>query len=335
MGRASAGNKAVRPGQTRDHTVPQMYLRHFAQRQARRTYELSVRRIDNPDRTFPAAPSAIGAERGFYWGTTLEGIPHHACEELFSHLEGNAETVLKAILDDRDWALTPNWPLKPDQRGALAWWMAAQILRTTRQRQRLAHLSADVKEDPELPDDIAKIAANNSHLYYIVANVAALTAALYDRPWGLGFSDMCLLTSDVPVVIWNRPDEENQILAVAQSDVMLPLDPHRLLFLPGAGLQMHDPRKRVDHRLRIEGAVGFALVGIAWDVADQFVVHHPRHDPWKHWKPDGPRQPRPWIGESHSAPQYILEYPVLPPNLNIEQRWTVEHPPSRTVASER
>lgn len=85
---------------------------------------------------------------------------------------------------------------------------------------------------------------------------------------------------------------------------MLPLDPHRPLFLPSSAQQLTDPRKRTDHLLRIEGAVGMALVEVAYDVADQFVVHHPRHDPWLHWKPNSPRQPRPWAGEARSAPQY-------------------------------
>lgn len=333
MGRASAGKKAARTGRTRDHTVPQMYLRHFAEHQARRQYELRVRRLDNPDRAFPAAPSAIGAERGFYWGTTLDGVPHHSCEELFTSLEGNAETALKTILDDKDWALTPQWPLPPEQRSALSWWMAAQILRTTRQRKRLSHPQPPPEDAPDLPDDIARIAANNPHLRYIVENIAVLAFVLHNRPWGLGFSDMCLLTSDVPVVIWNRPDADDQVLAVAQSDIMLPLDPHRLLFLPSPAEQLTDPRKRTDHLLHIEGAVGMALVEVAYDVADQFVVHHPRHDPWLHWKPHSPRQPRPWAGEDHSAPQYAIQYTVFPPDRNIERRWTIEHPPPRTAAS--
>ncbi|WP_458338737.1 DUF4238 domain-containing protein [Streptomyces sp. 372A] len=323
MGRASRGKQ---PGGTRDHTVPQMYLRHFAEHQARRQYLLEMRRIEKPDLVIPAAPSKIGAKTGFYWGTTLDGIPHHACEEFFTQLEGNAEAVLKRILDHKEWALTPEWPLTPEQRGAFAWWMAAQILRTTRQRSRLTHGLQPTEHNPELPEYIAKLASNNPHLQYIVENVAALAATLYNRPWGLGYSDMCLLTSDVPVVVWNRPDEDDQILAVAQSDVMLPLDPHRLLFLPSPAQQRADLRKRVDHLLHIKGAVGMALVGISWDVADQFVVYHPRHDPWKHWKPDGPRHPRPWADENHSAPQYALEYPVLPRDRNVERRWTIEHP---------
>ncbi|MFD3720072.1 hypothetical protein [Streptomyces sp. NPDC058674] len=90
--------------------------------------------------------------------------------------------------------------------------------------------------------------------------------------------------------------------------------------------------QRVDHLMHAEGAIGFALVEVAYDVADQFVIHHPEHDPWKHWEPNSPGQPKPWDGQTHSAPQYILEYPVFPPSQNIERRWTVEHPPPRSPA---
>ncbi|WP_328514061.1 DUF4238 domain-containing protein [Streptomyces mirabilis] len=329
MGKASQRKRA---GGTRDHTVPQMYLRHFAQHRARRQYELRVRRIDKLDRPFPAMTASIGAEVGFYWGATLDGKAHHACEELFTLLEGQAETVLKTILDDREWALTPQWPLASAQRSSLAWWMAAQVLRTTRQRKRLAHLHLPAEPD-DVPEEIAHLAANNPHLRYIVGNIAAMAASFYGRPWGLGFSDMCLLTSDVPVVIWNRPDEEDQLLALAHSDVMLPLDPHRLLFLPSPRQRMRDPHKRADHLLHVSGAIGMALVDVAFDVADEFVVYHPHHDPWEHWSPSGPRQPKPWVGETHSAPEYLMEYPVFPAHLNIEHRWTKEHPPRRKAAS--
>lgn len=47
MGKASTAKNAAKPGKTREHTVPQMYLRHFAQHQARRQYELRVRRVVN------------------------------------------------------------------------------------------------------------------------------------------------------------------------------------------------------------------------------------------------------------------------------------------------
>lgn len=35
------------------------------------------------------------------------------------------------------------WPLKAEERAAMAWWVAAQIVRTVRQRKRLQHLTGE------------------------------------------------------------------------------------------------------------------------------------------------------------------------------------------------
>lgn len=215
MGKASSGKRKAREsGQTRDHTVPQMYLRQFARHRGRRQYELTVRRINSIDEPFPAMTNKVFAVRGYYWGTTAQGVPHHVVEELFTQLEGAAATVMKTVLDDPDGALTGQWPLETQKRLHLAWWMAAQILRTTRQRKRLEHSGRDVRR-LEAPDDVASMAANNPHLWYIVEHLAALAATLSARPWGLAFTPMCLLTSDVPVVLFNAPDAEDQLTAAA------------------------------------------------------------------------------------------------------------------------
>ncbi|MFF9378863.1 DUF4238 domain-containing protein [Streptomyces griseoluteus] len=321
MGKASAGKRAA--GRTRDHTVPQMYLRHFAEHQGRRRYQLALRRIRDIDRPIPAMTNNVLAERGFYWGTTLDGVPHHDMENLFTELESEAADAFKAVLDAPEGALPRQWPLPPGKRLHIAWWMAAQILRTTRQRKRLEHASPG-PERLDVPPEIAAIAGNNPHLQYIVEHLAALAFVLFTRPWGLGFTDMCLLTSDVPVVMFNHHDAVDQLAAAAVSDIMLPLDPHRLLFLPNPSMQAADPRKRTDHRMKIPGSLGMLFVGIAYDAADAFVIHHPAHDPWRHWKPDGPRLPSPWDGQDHAAPTYLLE-----------RRWLAEHPPPHVAPPRR
>ncbi|MEV5704774.1 DUF4238 domain-containing protein [Actinoallomurus sp. NPDC052274] len=332
VGNGSAGKKADHNvGKTRDHTVPQMYLRRFAEDRGREQPELTVRRIDHVDRPFPTGPKNILVERGFYWGSTLEGVPHHLVEELLMQFEDDAAPVMKAVLDAPEGALPESWPLAPVERMHLAWWMAAQILRTTRQRKRLTHASQGGKA-LEVPAGIAAIAANNPHLQYIVGHLAALALTLYARPWGLGFSGMCLLTSDVPVVLFNAQDADDQLAAAAFCDIVLPLDPHRLLLLPGIATQALDSRKRTDHRMVIQGAVGMALVQVVYDAADTFVVHHPLHDPWRYWKPSGPRLPSPWDGQNHPAPTYAIEYDILPPDLTVERRWLTEHPPPTTTS---
>jgi hypothetical protein len=85
--------------------------------------------------------------------------------------------------------------------------------------------------------------------------------------------------------------------------------------------------------MKIDGGVGLLFVEAAYDVADAVVLHHPRHDPWRHWEPSGPRQPTPWNGSEHPGPEYMLEYPALAPHLTVERRWLDEHPPSRSKHS--
>jgi hypothetical protein len=310
-----------------------MYLRRFAEHRGRRDYELTARRMSSIDRPFPVAPTNVLVERGYYWGIDPSGTPHHFAEDLLSSLEAAAAPALTSMLDDADGALPSRWPLPPSGRIALAWWMAAQILRTTRQRKRVEHFS--VSERLIAPRKFAALMANNAHLEYISANISALAFILHARPWGLGFTDFCMLTSDVPVVLLNGHDAKDQLAAAAICDIMLPLDPHRILFLPSPHMQLRDPGKRIDHRMKIDGGVGTLFVQAAYDVADTVVLHHPRHDPWRHWQPDGPRQPAVWNGEEHPGPEYILEYPTLPSHLTVARRWLTEHPPPRTASADQ
>ncbi|MGW9028598.1 DUF4238 domain-containing protein [Streptomyces sp. NPDC055722] len=101
----------------------------------------------------------VFAVHDYYWGTTSEGVPHHSVEEMFTHFEGAAATVMRTVLDDPDGALTGRWPLPAGERLHLAWWMAAQLLRTTRQRKRLEYVSRST-ERLDVPEDVATIAAN-------------------------------------------------------------------------------------------------------------------------------------------------------------------------------
>jgi hypothetical protein len=79
-------------------------------------------------------------ERGFYWGTDIEGVPHHRLEEFLTVIEGESAKAFRRVLDagkvHTDDALPP-WPPRADVRNAISWWIAAQILRTLRQRERL------------------------------------------------------------------------------------------------------------------------------------------------------------------------------------------------------
>jgi hypothetical protein len=315
---------------TNDHTVPQMYLKRFADRRGRK-YEIIARRVDDLGNPFKTTVKSVTAVNGFYWGTTPDGVPHHEAEKLLSQIEGDASPVFDEILDDSLYALPYRWPLGDEERIRLSWWIAAQLLRTTRQRKRLAYLAE--REGLGASAGVRSVTDNNTHLEFMARQLAAVAFVLYQRPWGLGFSDACLLTSDVPVVILNGHDDENQLLSASFWDILLPLDPHRLLLMPGVSAQERDPRKRRDHRFKLDGGLGIFVNRVLFDAADMHVLHHPHHDPIRFLKEgDGPRLATPWTGEAASSPEYVLSYGVLHPEFTVERRWLTEHPPPARVA---
>lgn len=313
---------------TNDHTVPQSYLRRFAEERRGRGHFIVAVRADAPAEMFETNVRNIASVKGFYWATLDDGTDTHEVEHLFGRVEARSTPAFAAMLDDHHFALSQRWPLPNHLRERLAWWMAAQLLRTTRQRKRLAHM-LEATPGLEPPRPIRNAAARHVHIAFIASQLGRLAHLVYQRPWGLGFSDACLTTCDVPVVILNNHDAEDQVLAAAVCDILLPLDPHRFLFLPGVTL-LEDPRKRVDHRLKFDGGLGIALSEIIRDAADQHLLHHPRHrPPWLHDTRDiRPRLARAWEGEDpEMSPQYSVSYNVLPPQYGVERRWLTEHPP--------
>lgn len=310
---------------TNDHTVPRMYLRRFARHKRGDGYYITSRPADDPSTSFEANVRNIAAIKGFYWGTDPEGLPHHDMEVLLGKIERGAGKAFSLILDDAEYALPQRWPLPTDHRLQMSWWIAAQLLRTTRQRLRIEHLMNGAL-DAAIPRRLVAAAANNRHIDYIVRRLRSLADIIYQRPWGLGFSTPCLITSDVPVVILNGHDDPQQLRAASYWDIVLPLDSHRLLMLPGFNAQERDSKKRRDHRLTLDGT-GLILLDIVRDAADRYLFHHPDHA-FHLTIGRGPRLPTPWTGDQRTrGPEYIIEYETLPSHLTVESRWVREHPP--------
>lgn len=86
----------------------------------------------------------------------------------------------------------------------------------------------------------------DAHLRFMADQLAALAQIVYNRPWVLWFSDACLWTSDVPVMILNGHDDKTQLRAAIYWDMILPLDSHRFLILPGLATLGDDPDKQRD-----------------------------------------------------------------------------------------
>ncbi|WP_049563999.1 DUF4238 domain-containing protein [Nonomuraea sp. SBT364] len=316
---------------TNDHTVPRMYLRHFSRqkKKASTNWFITARSVDDLDRVFEANITNVAAVTDFYG---------QRVERLLAKIEERAAPVFRAILDDPAGALPLHWPLRAEDRSWMAWWIAAQIVRTTRQRRRLVSITAaGTDEQPlEVPHAVKSLAGRDPHLQFITGQLAALGRIVYNRPWGLGFSDACLWTSDVPVVILNGHDDANQLRAAAFWDMILPLDPHRFLILPGLGTRDPDPEKQVDHLTKFDGGLGIWLNVVIYDAADTHLYCHAEHDslPLLSSHLTGVRLPTPWNGDQRrNSPSYIVEYPPLGRNLTVERRWLTEHPPSRPTTS--
>jgi hypothetical protein len=304
----------VSVGKTRDHYVPQMYLRRFG-RATSNGHQLMACTRDLA-KSFKASVRDVAVQSGFYWGTDPDGVPHHHMEEFLTALEGDATTAFRSVLDagkHPDDDALPAWPPRVEVRFTLAWWIAAQILRTVRQRNRLVMDSN--RNGIDLPD---KAAAANRHIRYIAQMIEPLAATVFSRPWGVGFSDYCLLTGDVPVVVLNGQDHDDQRAAVEYWDVYLPLDPHRCLYLPGAATQGDDKHLRSDHRLKLHPGLAMGLNSAMLDASVRHVFFHPDHDPTPRAKPA--------VDLDSNLPRFIMNYTVLAPDLGVQRRWLITHP---------
>jgi hypothetical protein len=312
-----------------DHTVPQMYLRRFGwqRRPGSRDWFISARRVDQLDQAFMPNIRRVAAVADFYG---------ERVEKLLCKLEAGAAPVFDTMLEDPRGALPGpgRWPLPEEQRKALAWWIGAQIVRTVRQRKRLQYLVDDGADQLVMPQPVKSLAGRDMHVGFMAAQIARLSSAVFDRPWGLGFSDLCLWTGDVPVLVVNGQDDKNQLLATSFWDVILPLDPHRFLILPGWGMRKEDPRKRVDHLLKFDQGFGRIISQMIFEAADAQVFCHTDHDPLPHLQLEGPRLPTPWTGSTHSGGSWALEYPTLEPGWTVERRWLSEHPPPAADTAE-
>lgn len=101
----------------RQHVISQFYLKGFASESSR------VKRIELPgDKQVVLATSDASVIKDFYTVELQDGTPSDMFEEFFGVFEGPAATALRAVAHG-------TWPLQPDDREALAAWIALQYLR--------------------------------------------------------------------------------------------------------------------------------------------------------------------------------------------------------------
>lgn len=306
---------------TNDHIVPRMYLSRFANERAGGP-QVRAATVEALEEDFVVSTRKVGAEKAFYWGSGPDGIPTHDMEAFLTSLEGEAATAFRRILDKgkrpTDNAFPDRWPPAAETRVALAWWLAAQLIRTAPQRERLWRLHGD---DPLEPPRSLRRA--DLHHAYIVQAVAPLAAVIYARPWGFGFTNLCLLTSDAPVQVLNARDDDDPLATATFWDIYVPLDPHRFLYLPG---EIHANQRNLmrDHRINLPGGLAIPLNYEVIKSAHRHVIWHPQHDPRSRINLDDARAVR-RSRQAKAGTGTILRYTALNDDFGVERRWLSTH----------
>lgn len=211
------------------HTVPQFYLRGFADAAERIT---SVRLPG--DRRYTQVIKKTAATNHFY---SIDGHPHGSdvFEKALSEMEGAAASVLRATEGGA-------WPLSEEQRGALATFMAVQYVRGPDHRRTMGYLAASMtrlevqvtgrgniqqwvrqRYGVEVDDDEAEevwqeatqpggppiTVSPEEHIAHLVQTAAELLPMILGRPWSLvRFQRRSLITSDSPVGLVPHPGDE-------------------------------------------------------------------------------------------------------------------------------
>lgn len=307
---------------TNDHIVPKMYLRRFAIDRPGGGPQVRAANVVTMEKDFIVNTRNVGSEKSFYWGSGPDGVPTHDMEGFLTGIEGEATNAFRRILDKgklpTDNAFPHRWPLTAETRVAIAWWVAAQLIRTAPQRERLWQLHGD---DPLAPPRSLRRA--DLHHAYIVQAVAPFAALIHARPWGFGFTNLCLLTSDTPVQLLNARADDDPLLTAAYWDIYLPLDPHRFLYLPG---QMHASQRRLmrDHCINLPGGLAIPLNHEVIQTAHRHIIWHPKHDPRSRIYLDDAKEMRRSYQENKDMGM-VLQYSALGEGLGVERRWLDSH----------
>ncbi|WP_170301349.1 DUF4238 domain-containing protein [Saccharopolyspora hirsuta] len=211
------------------HYVPQGYLRGFATNQER----ISVIPLDRRRKPYTPSVRNVAAQNHFH--TVGEFEEPDAFEKVLSEVEGQALGIIRGFAEGE-------FPPSEQNRWAFAHYMALQSVRGPDTRRTIEHLRATMVRlevgvggrknvgawirdnlgfdpTPEQEERIWEEAtqpggppigfSNLAHIQNAVATALKLTPYLATRPWALiRFDRRSLITSDAPVSLVRRPDDE-------------------------------------------------------------------------------------------------------------------------------
>ncbi|MCF2588520.1 DUF4238 domain-containing protein [Brevibacterium sp. UCMA 11752] len=300
------------------HYVPQGYLRGFATDQAR----LRVVPLDRSRQPYTPSVKNVAAQNHFH--TVGEFDEPDAFEKALSELEGRALGIIRGFANGE-------FPPSEENRWAFSHYTALQSVRGPDTRRTTEHIWATMVRlevgaggrknvgvwirdnlgfdpTPEQEDRIWDEAtqpggppigfSNLAHIQNAVETAIELTSYLATRPWALvRFDRRSLITSDAPVSLVRRPDDEpwegvgfataggvtfplTRKLGLLMSDPMATLD--------GGGAD--DPRVQQLREMVLAGRIDRIQPGTTAmeklfnlqtaESAREYVFHHPEDEPY-------------------------------------------------------
>jgi hypothetical protein len=281
----------------RHHLIPQFFLKRFANEQDQL---ILVDGKSGKAHTTHVKNAAV--EAGFYTIETDEG-PSQEVEAFLSSVESATAQAL-TLLDEG------TWPLLGEARGALATFIALQLVRgrdfrfavndfelsvmkkamqlealnPDSVRQRLKEATGSDPSDAELEFTLEVMREGRFDIRdrgsTIVAGIEAsqdLAKLAFVKRWRLLEGDeMALLIGDVPVTMWADPKRHpTSVRAVGlgtADEVILPLDPWKCLLLSPP----NDFTPGADDLRSSIGAEGAAKINLRTvATAQRFIFHHP------------------------------------------------------------
>ncbi|MBX3438558.1 MAG: DUF4238 domain-containing protein [Planctomycetaceae bacterium] len=250
----------------RHHTVPQFYLRGFADNDQIATVRLPG------DQRFVQSVKDASVTKNFY---SVEGHlgGEDVIEKELSKIEGAVAAILKKIV-------AGSWPLDPDDRMSLGFFVALQATRVPVQRRSMEGMAAQIMRlqigaggkdslrkrleeqggevDDELVENVWDLAtqpggprlqmSNEGHIKHMVELAESLVKYVVGRPWVLvQFDRRSIFTSDSPVGLIPHPKDEpwRGVGYMTAWGITFPLT--RKL-----GLLMGNPEALIDGRIPVE-----------------------------------------------------------------------------------
>jgi len=227
----------------RQHWVPKMYLRNFANEASKLSsvYQTNVLDIKSK-KEFISSIDNIFLKKNFYTFGIKNSEPNFIIEETLSKIESWAAPSLKAMVEGEPVHKNPN------NKMFMGYFLATLVMRNPYFQQKMDQHLKTIVENPsiielfQIDEEQMKIIDNwysnldddGQHLIFlknIMDCAKEITDILIKKSWGLFTThDNYFITSDNPVVMYH-PTEIDYGMSTLGVSIHIALSPHMLLVL--------------------------------------------------------------------------------------------------------